>query len=540
MEDRVSSANLLNPRKPAAWLIAIAAGAALFASGALVARATLDDETTPAPALDSSKIIAPGIGADSVAPADRPAAYGANDVMTTGGRGGTDMSFPGCQAPLPSGVVADGVINPAKAGFHPALPASGFTANSIGLAVQGQCGADGAATTGDLILTSTWQHDASSLTASITQRATTTKVANVFRQDGATFWANGYEFNVSVNPYRILPASDVGAAPNAGSGAGTTEPAKPGIGVADDRAVDVLRQLVGQLAPTLDQKCFWSQANGDWSSLASAGVGDPRPAIPSGYNQTDLNVIALIPPADGCDTSVRPTDGFSFNAGWQKSANSEFAYIGVSVYSNGSAQAYPGQLTEYGANWSNGALSFGVYGKSDKPLGVETIKAIAKALDPSFNEACFVQDRELSEQDLTGLGFHAAQAPAGYKLVSSSLRAQGIASGCPTPDGFQPSYDLHWTFQQGADTIDAAANRYGASSGDGSGYQSPNALSWTGSDGTAYSVFGRSTGISPTVPKDDLIAVARSMDPSFDIAKLVDGGPDKPIALPAPPDAPKR
>ncbi len=41
-------------------------------------------------------------------------------------------------------------------------------------------------------------------------------------------------------------------------------------------------------------------------------------------------------------------------------------------------------------------------------------------------------------------------------------------------------------------------------------------------------------------PSDDLIAVAKSMDPSFDISKLSEGGPDNPIAQPAPAVDPKR
>ena len=77
-------------------------------------------------------------------------------------------------------------------------------------------------------------------------------------------------------------------------------------------------------------------------------------------------------------------------------------------------------------------------------------------------------------------------------------------------------------------------------SGSGSGYQSSNTLNWTGPDGTNYFVNAYSTGVSPTVPKDDLIAVAKSMDPSFDISKLSEGSPDKPIAQPAPAVDPKR
>ena len=542
MEDHVSSANLLNLRKPLPWLIAVAAGAALFASGALVARATLDDGDVPASPDSSSKVIAPGIGADGIANSARPANYGPGDVaMTTdGGRGASPASYPGCQGPLPAGVIVNGVIDPSKAGFVPALPSSGFTATSISLSVQGKCDATGAANSGDLVLSSSWKHTASGLDAYISQMASSEKIASVFRQDGATFWANGYVFNVNVSPYRMLPMDTPATAPSAGagtSGSGAAgSPVKPGAPQADPRAAEVLRELIGQIAPGLDQKCFWTQSAGDWSSLATVGVGDPRPAIPAGYTQTDLNVIALVAPASGCDTSLKPTDGFNFNAGWQKNANgADFGYLGISVYSNRAPGDYPGQLSEYGANWSNGSLSFSVYAKSEKPIGTEAIRAIAKALDPSFNEACFIQDRALAESELAGLGFHAAKAPDGYQLNRSSLRVQDIAAGCTRPDGFQSSYNLNWNFQKGADVINASANRYdGNNRGDGSGFQSANSLNWTSTEGVSYSVNAYSTGISPMVPKDDLIAVAKSMDPAFDISKLTEGGPEKPIGIPMP------
>lgn len=544
MEDRVSSANLFNRKKPVSWLIAAALGAALFASGALVARATLDDEE-PAAAPDSSgKLIAPGIGTDSVASTNR-AAYGPNDVMTTGGRGADSTSFAGCRAPLPAGLISNGAIDPAKAGFTVAFPGSGFTPSSVSFSVQGECQPDGSATGGALVLDSSWRHDASGLDAFVSQRASTEKVASVFRLEGATFWANGYVFTVNVNPYRPVPVDVGGTAPATGSGAASSgsgsaaasdRPSRLPAAVQDERAAQVLRELVGHLAPGLDQKCFWTQSPGGWDSLSAVGVGDPRPAIPAGFTEADVNIVALVPPASGCDSSLRPTDGFSLNANWQKNANnSEFAYLGVSVYGNGGAQGFPGQLNDYGANWTNGSLSFSVYAKSEKPIGLEVVRNIAKAVDPAFNDACFIKERELTEAELGGLGLRAAKAPSGYSLTRSNLRAQEIGAGCPAPEGFQASYNLNWSFQKGADTIEASANRYGGSTkGEIGGYQSSNNLSWTSADGTSFYVNGYSSGVSPNVSKDDLIAVAKSMDPSFDISKLSEGGPDKPIAQPAP------
>lgn len=523
----MSSANLFNLRKPLPWLLAAAAGAALFAAGVVVARATIDDGAPAAPD-QSNRIIAPGIGTDSGPSPARPAGYGANDTVTEGGRGGTAMPYPGCEAPLPAGVIANGVIDPAKGGFVPALPTSGFTPSGVNLSSSGDCQPDGAAKPGGLMLNSSWFHDRTGISAYISQRASETKVASVLRTDGASFWSNGYEFNIGINAYRMLPVA--GGSPVTEPGPALSTPARPGAPEQSALTGEVLRELLDQIAPGLDQKCFWTMASGDWSSLAGAGIGDPRPAIPNGYMAQEMNVVALVPPAEGCDTTLKPLDGFSFNAGWQKGEGNDFSYIGVNVYGNASNEAYPGQLNEYGANWSNGTFSFGVFAKSEKPLGVETIKAIARALDPTFNEACFVRERELKDSELAGFGFHAARAPQGYELARSSLRAQDIADGCSKPAGFEASYNLSWSFEKGADTIEAWASRYGSgAAGDGSGYRAPNSLNWVGADGTNYSINAYSRGISPTVPMDDLVSVAKSMDPAFDISKLTEGGPVKPM-----------
>ena len=164
--------------------------------------------------------------------------------------------------------------------------------------------------------------------------------------------------------------------------------------------------------------------------------------------------------------------------------------------------------------------------------------AIAKALDPGFNEACFIRERKLAEGELAGLGFSPAKAPAGYKLESSNLMASEIGAACPKPDVWEPNYSRNWTCLGGATVIQASANRYGTSgSSDGAGYQSSNYLSWTSRGGTQFSVNAYSKGISPDVDKDDLVAVAKSMDPTFDLSKL-DEQPDG-IDLPAPMPAEK-
>lgn len=539
------SSSVLNPRKPLFWLAGVAVAAAFFASGALVARATINDSDPGDPVDDDrAQITVPGLSTGEGAPGNIPAAYGKDDVMQTGGRG-ADMSMPACRAPLPAGVISNGNIDWAKANFAPAFPTSGFSALSLSLGSQGECLKDGTSANGGLSLSTSWQHDETGIEAYVTQTASTEQIANVLRGDSTTFWANGYRFDVGVNSYHVMPggpavdlpapapASDAGSS-SAGVGTDRIAPGNPNP---DPRAAEVLRQLVAQLSPSTDLKCFWTVGLGDWSSLGALGIGDPRPAIPSGFQQAELNVTAFNAPAAGCDTSIKPTEGMSFNASWQKDNGAD--YLGVSVYNNGYPNDFPGNITEYGANWSRDGLQFGVYGKSEDPLGIETIRAIAKALDPQFNEACFIRDRNLTEGELPALGFSAPKAPDGFKVARSNMTASEIAAGCEKPEGFEPSYNANWSFENGGDFIEAGANFYGArAEGEPAGYRGPNSLNWTNEKGVNFYVNAYSKGINAEVDQEVLIAVAKSMDSTFDISKLQDGGGEKPLPMPA--DAPER
>ncbi|MBK6319989.1 MAG: hypothetical protein IPF51_14695 [Dehalococcoidia bacterium] len=534
------SSNTLNPRKPLFWAGAAAIAAACFAAGVVVARAT--DEGDDAPPASSQA--GPSSGADlpaepsGASPFPGTVAVGV-DGKDSGGRGG--VAYGGCTGPIPAGVVSAAGIDPAKAGFVPALPANGFTAQSVGLAATGDCTKEGVAISGALTLSTTWKHDASGIEAYITQRVSQERVASVLRVESATFWANGYQFTVGVSAFSAVPMADDTASGNSSDGSrtsGSAPAASPRPPQPDPAAAAVLRELVGQVAPAVDLKCFWTLGEGDWSSLGALRIGDPRPAIPAGFSLQDVNVTAFTPPPAGCDTSLEPSAGFSFNANWQQLDGKNFAYLGVSVYGSEEKASYPGQIGDWGANWSRDGLQFSVYGKSDSALGIDTIRAIAKALDPGFNEACFIRERKLAEGELAGLGFSPAKAPAGYKLESSNLMASEIGAACPKPDGWEPNYSLNWTFLGGATVIQASANRYGTSgSSEGAGYQSSNYLSWTSRGGTQFSVNAYSKGISPDVDKDDLVAVAKSMDPTFDLSKL-DEQPDG-IDLPAPMPAEK-
>lgn len=538
----MSASSLLNPRKPLLWLGLAVGAATFFASGALVARAVIDtgdkDDTKTVAAADTpgsgsigagnSGISAPRFGPGAQSPAVS-ASVPSPEKMA--GQGGADAAlyYPGCRAPLPASVVSNGVIDPSKAGFTPNLPSSGFSALQIGLSVYAECDENGAPKPGgELSLDSSWKHDETGIEAYISQRKSEKRVASVLRDDWATFWADGYVYSVNVNRYHILPYA-------------SEDPARssvPPMPDGDPRATEVLRTLVAQLTGSDDNmKCFWKLEKGDWADLSSLGVGDPRPQIPGGYTLTDSYIATFTPPAAGCDTSIVPSDGASMNANWTKDGTSgEYGYVGVSAWAmpEDYVDTWPGSITQYGANWSNGKFQFGVYAKVEDGLTLDTIRAIAKALDPSFNETCLIQERELSDADLARLGFNTPKGPDGYSIVRSSLLANEIGDGCTKPEGWSPQYNLNWSLEREADTIDVSVSRYGEGGDPAAGYISPNSIWWTDGQGTYYSINAYSRGISPEVSKDDLVAVAKSLDPAFDESKLSQGGGGMEKPLPAP------
>ena len=536
----MSASSVLNPRKPLLWL-GLAAGAAIFfASGALAARAVIDtgdgDDGGQVAAINdgdgaTGAATNPGITTPRFGPGAQPSSLPANAASPekmAGQGGAADASFyyPGCRAPLPASVLSNGVIDPSKAGFTPNLPATGFSPLSLSLSVYAECDENGAPKPGgELAFDSAWKHDETGLEAYVSQRKSDKRVASVLRDDNAMFWARGYVYTVSVNRYQILPYAE--------------DPARSSMPVpeGDPRATEVLRSLVGQLSGSDDNlKCFWKLEKGDWAALASLGIGDPRPQIPAGYTLTDSYISVFTPPADGCDTSIVPTEGASMNANWMKGGTSgDYGYIGVSAWAmpEDYVDTWPGSFTQYGANWNNGKFQFGVYAKVEDGLTLDTIRAIAKALDPSFNETCLIQERELSDADLARLGFNTPKGPDGYSIVRSSLLANEIGDGCAKPEGWSPQYNLNWALEREADTIEVSVSRYGEGGDPAAGHISPNSIWWTDGQGTYYSINAYSRGISPEVSRDDLIAVAKSLDPAFDASKLSDGGPGREKPLPA-------
>ena len=496
---------------PLGWAIAGVAAAALFGAGMLAARALFDDDAEAPPAAGAPVATRPP--AQGAAPGTRPGI----PVATAPGRGGEDSVAPrggpyagpyGCVAPLPAAAFGASSLDLAAAGVAPRVPRSGFELTSVYLSAIADCTLDGTPTGSPRpSLSTSWRHTATGLEVYISQTASSEPAAPVLRSDGATFSALGYLFAVYVNAYPVMPV-DTGT---------TAYPVKP-----DPRAADVLREVIAQMVPGFNQQCFWVVVDGDWASLAASGIGDPRPAIPGRFKLAEVHITTFRQPAPPCDVAIRPTEGLGLYAQW-KAPGGESLGVSVTGLPAGATVDYPGYLDQYGANWTANGLQFSIwYGSKDGPGSADLVRAVARALDPSFTDACFIQQRTLAEADLAKLGLRPPTPPAGYAITSKNLTVSDIAPGCPRPKDFFASYALFWTLEKGADIIDVSV--YAAPDapkpGSFSGWISDSSISWMTADGKSFNVSGYSKGVSPVVSRDDLIAVAKSLDPSLDISKL--------------------
>jgi hypothetical protein len=499
---------------PLGWAIAGAAAAIVFAAGALTARALYDDP--PPPAQEPGQVTTDPPGGWSPYPGADIGVGRSTPQPGFVGRGGEDALAPkhgsfgpyGCQVPLPAATMGLTTIDLEAAGLSPRVPRNGFELLGATISSASDCTPQGQPTgTPRPVLMTTWRHAATGLDVYLTQAVTIDPVAPVLRTDGATFSALGYLFSAYVNPYMVRPFE-------------SDRPVSP---LPDPRAAEVLRETISQVVPGFDQQCFWTVAEGDWADLAAAGIGDPRPAVPAGLTLGERHITTFRPPAAGCDTSIKPTEGLGLYAHWHSRAG-DGASLGVSVSGlpQGFDPGYPGYIDQFSANWSRGGLQFSVWYSTGREGDPAIVRALARALDPAFDDACFIQQRTLTEADLPGLGLRAPTPPSGYTVVASNLSASDVAAGCARPDGFVASYSLSWTLQRGTETIDVHVHAAPDSpkSMPPSGWIGDYGLGWVSADATSYSVNGYSKGATPTVPRDDLIAVALSLDPTLDVSKL--------------------
>ncbi|MFN0093908.1 MAG: hypothetical protein ACKVVT_03910 [Dehalococcoidia bacterium] len=516
----------------------IAIAGALFAGGFAAANAVDGDDTptsqanaqTAAGAIRVPNVAreTSGSAAISLPNAGQPGAPPATGF----GADKANAYYPGpgpyfCQADLPPITTTNG-FDLSRAGFTMRLLGSGFSLLSLNIWTEAECDDQGKPTGEQhLVLATNWRHGESGLQVSLTQREREKATANVRYPLSADFWNGGYQYQLYVNPgYYPLYAKDGGAAePAIAPGA----PSKPGIlPVPDDpRSQEVLNAAIAQLVPSLGAECFYTQVRGSWADLGKLGIGDPRPAIPANYKETNAEVSYFKAPPASCNVATFDNQG-QFFAGWVDEANGRYnGSINVNAYPVAEGQIPQlGWIDDYNASWTNGKWQFNVSGnRNDRGIGFETLRAVAKAMDPSFNDACFLRKVDIKPGDLAARGLREPSLPAGYSFGNVNLTAVELPKDCVAiPEAPGNSYSLYWemTDGKGGNIINASLNRQdgGVERPQPGGTISDQFINWADARGAYYSVSGYGADGGSGPGQDVLIAVAKSLDPTLDVSTL--------------------
>lgn len=540
MRERTRIAML--PARAPVWgaMLTLAAGAAvlLAACGGDSKPSTSDQ---PAPSAQSGE--SPG-NAPAVAP--NTGKRGADDgtASMAGDYGGSGLDslrygWGGCPAPLP-GALTGGTLDPSLGGFKASLLSTEFQLAGFGLMAQQPCPGSGETGGVTRAFESRWIHT-TGIGLQVNQRENATPVPNTLTETMARFSANGFEYDVSVlyNPGYYDPASSStardlpttpGSAPSSGSGGtGIAVPPAPDAGIPKD-ALPVLEKAIGQLAPGLPLTCFYREQRGDWGDLAAMGIGDPRPAVPAGYGDVRKEIVRLVEPAAGCSTPAPegwPTTRVSIM--WGK--GNEILSMDVSSVQGDLPGA--GRFGSGSASWTNGKLVF--YLSWALSLNDASARALAKAIDPAFDQACFVETKELTTAEFTALGLTDPALPSGYRL-EGQRQAYSLAPSAACPGGAAPGYFAKWMlFSESVSGVIEAAVFSGPRPAEYS--YIPNVegqtLYWKDAKGREYYVVGYKADYR--AHRTDLLAVAKSIDPTFDERNLLPlpANPGDPIAKPA-------
>ncbi len=512
----------------------IALAGALFAGGFAVASAVDGDGTSSSSQNQTanSPIRIPGVaraegGGVASTSAQAPAGPGL----------GADQAksiYPGpgpyyCQGPLPN-VVSGNSFDLSKANFTMRLLGAGFDMVSATITTESLCDDEGKPGETFVVVNTNWKHKETGFDVWLIQRQREKPGANVRFVSSATFWSNGYAFELNVNTgIYYLQKGGVEGGPDI-----TLEPAastsiRPPDSP-DPRIEGVLNEAVAQLTPGLPAECFYRQVDGDWADLAKLGISDPRNVIPAGYKEQSSEVFYFTTPPASCNPVAFENQG-SFFANWVDESDGKYnGSISVNAYAlpEGSIPQL-GWIDEYSVSWTNGKWQFNVSGnRGEKPLGISTLRTIAKAMDPSFSDACFLRRIDLKPSDLASRGLRDVLAPAGYKVANSQLSAVELPEGCAkVPEAVGNQYSLYWELADGdGNVINASVNRTegGTDKPAPGGYIDDSVINWTGADGTYYSVSGYSREGGRGPGRDTLIAVAKSLDPAFDPDGLQEGG----------------
>ncbi len=467
--------------------------------------------------------------------AGRSLGYGTNDTMLAGG----------CQGDLTAPITANG-IDLAAAGMTLRPLGSAFVPMSFSVRSEGDCDVSirdsimppGSSENATLVVDTTWRHKDSGVHVTVSQRISDEPLSNTIRQNFAQFTTGGYDFTVYANIYYYTTKGVDSPSTNPSSGPGSAPANSSMIAPEGEVNLDVLLAAIKDIAPELGEQCFATETTGEWSDLAALGIGDPRGAVPTDIPLQQMYLTYLQPAAESCGGAPLPAGkAASFNANWYAEKNQSSVSVNASAIDPRYPQGtFPGNINEYYANWQSDGMQFNVYGyKSNGGLGIDTIRKIAKALDPSFDDKCFVQETKFDAGKLSSFGLSTPETPDGYKKGEESSSATSIASGCTKPEGYTDSFNYNVQFTDGDDVIAVNIGYYGAvEPAVGAGYITEGNINWTTSDGVNISVGGYNQGTKSGGPSlDDLKEVAKSIDPDVDFDAMSDRGNVVPLPAPA-------
>lgn len=329
----------------------------------------------------------------------------------------------------------------------------------------------------------------------LTQQQAPERTVDALYASGATFWSSGSMFTLwAWGQHRGELPSGV------------------------DDAGDLVERAIGELAPELELQCFYRESSGEWSDLASLGIGDPRPVLPAELEETWFYLYLFDDPPVTCN--ALDVDMPVYFAANFTGANG-YEYVGTSVWPRwGYGVPGTGNIDDYSVWWSSERYQYSAYNYRNGQSDPELLLQLAQALDPTLDPRCLRRWRQLSASELAGLGLPRATAPDAWQLRDEYLQAGIAQAGCAVDPLENRSFYLSWLFEakNGAGSqrfLSASANR-DASWSEPVEIQpsiSENAIYWRDEHGTWYSVYGYSLDGSNPPPFEDLAAVARSLDP---------------------------
>lgn len=350
------------------------------------------------------------------------------------------------------------------------------------------------------MLETEWKHRKTGVELMIDQYGTSTmptRIAPLY----ATFSDAGYDFNIiNLRLHGDLSPSGL--------------PLKAIDAATAHRVVEL---AVHQLRPPVPLSCFYRSVAKDWPDLAGLGIGDPRDAIPNGYSSLNLNFTALERPARDCPPASPPPSAepeVQLQAMFSGPGSSLLAVFVSSVTPDDIES--PATFRPGDARWRNAKYRYSINWAPERVTD-EQARAIAKALDPGFGAVCSLSARAVSFAELQQPNLREPVRPGGLPAVTTgSFLIVGGSPGCASgaPRGFQ----AHWLmeYRDRAGLVDVTAL---------GGEQLPDmrpmvfegrTLYWKRPDGMAFYV----SGIKAEFSRDELLAIARSVDPSFDESLL--------------------